>query len=193
MIARVLALLIVLCCNAALAQSTPECLGCENLTPTLEGQLSTPGDVRNLFVLNQICSGKGICKRRSEFEHPEWVETVLVKFVARFLERVDGWPGVLEGCGSYIVLGELFCADAMARQHIQVDLRTVMLAEGCGTDRDWLLIERIVRECLLESGNWVNLLGWLVIPLYRDQVRVDCLRDRAQAGLPLYTNAPSNP
>ena len=198
MIARALILLICAClCNTALAQSAgqsntqskPDCVTCESLISGLEAEPIPAGDVRNVFILNQTCIARTSCAIRQQFEHPEWLESVLTKFVGRFLQRQGDWPAVLEGCGKYVILGELFCADDMARQHIRVDLRITLAAEGCGTENDWRLVERIIRDCLLEVGGWVNVLGWLVVPVYRDQVRVDCLRDRAQSGLPLYVNA----
>lgn len=190
------ALIVLLCAcywNAAFAQSEPKCLTCESLIVGLEAEPIPAGDVRNLFVLNQTCIARSSCAIRQEFEHPEWLEAVLTKFVGRFLRREGDWPAVLEGCQKYIILGELFCADDMARQHIRVDLRGVLALEGCGTESDWRLVERIIRDCLLEVGGWVNTLGWLMVPVYRDQVRVDCLRDRAQAGLPLFTNTVTGP
>jgi hypothetical protein len=177
----------------AKSDEAPECLSCESLIAGLEAEPLPPGDVRNLFVLNQTCIARTSCAIRQEFEHPEWLEAVLTKFVGRFLKRQGEWPVVLEGCKAYLILGELFCADDMARQHIRVDLRVTLALEGCGSENDWRLVERIIRECLLEVGGWVNSLGWLMVPVYRDQVRVDCLRDRAQAGLGLYTNAPVGP
>lgn len=192
MIARALIVLICACFwNTAFAQS--QCLTCESLIAGLEAETIPAGDVRNLFVLNQTCIARSGCAIRQEFDHPEWLEGVLTKFVGRFLRREDDWPVVLEGCTKYIILGELFCADEMARQHIRVDLRVTLAREGCGTESDWRLVERIIRDCLLEVGGWVNVLGWLVVPVYRDQVRIDCFSDRAQAGLPLYTNAPVGP
>ena len=196
MIARALVLLICVCLgNSVFAQSNeqskPDCLTCESLISGLEAEPIPAGDVRNVFILNQTCIARTSCAIRQQFEHPEWLESVLTKFVGRFLQRQGDWPAVLEGCGKYVILGELFCADDMARQHIRVDLRVTLALEGCGAESDWRLVERIIRDCLLEVGGWVNVLGWLVVPVYRDQVRVDCLRDRAQSGLPLYVNAVS--
>jgi hypothetical protein len=199
MIARALILLICACFwntvfgGTVFAQSAPDCLTCEGLIAGLEAEPLPTNDVRNLFILNQTCITRTSCAIRQQFEHPAWLEGVLTKFVGRFLKRQGDWPAVLEGCTKYIILSELFCADDMARQHIRVDLRLTLALEGCGSENDWRLVERIIRDCLLEVGGWVNVLGWLVVPVYRDQVRVDCLRDRAQSGLPLYTNVPVGP
>ena len=157
------------------------------------------------FAKIQACIARKTCSQAKDgtINDPEWAETVVPKFIDRFLDQTGNWSQILELCenppatGLHIIfpfpilISQQWCARIMAKQHIEEDLGDALTStgkllgnpgRGCGSREDWDKVFDNIIECIPE-GELFDPLGFAEseVEERREDVRNSC---RIKAGLP---------
>lgn len=133
------------------------------------------------FVKNQLCIAQKACENREKFDDAIWLDNVLHDFVEAYIQKTNDWNKVIKKCETRQIVepfGGLFCQKDMAQYHIFTDLSHSVFAEGCGTYKDWKLLENAIRYCVKEA-HYPPIISQFVknrVITYRDQVRNQCLK-----------------
>jgi hypothetical protein len=157
------------------------------------------------FAKIQACIARKTCSQAKDgtINDPEWAETVVPKFIDRFLDQTGKWPEVLDQCQNSPLtnlvpqIAQLLCAERMAKQHIQNDLGDAMTQtgdqfgdplRGCAQfDEDWNRVFDNILECIPE-GNLPSDPFDLIDSFIKDQVNDmrndvrDSCRKKARGG-----------
>ncbi len=139
------------------------------------------------FLKNQICIAQKACTLEQSFENPQWLDEVLKDFIDAYVNRTNDWKSIIDNClkaNSNSKLGALFCQKNMAQYHINIDLAAAIEKNGCGTDKDWSILETSIKECV-DEAKYPIFIGPYVknrIITYRNQVRAECKKTENKKG-----------
>lgn len=168
--------------------------GCGKTVADLETVIKTADDPTRIFHQTQTCIAKKSCDLRCQMNNCKWMERVIPDFVTPYLQKKSNWLPVEQSCQeSLLPVGwarDRACAERMARLHISQDLLPALQKSGCGSDTDWLLVYSVIADCTSQSFS-SGLEQWfsrVVVGLYRERIRGNCLESRQQNGFPSAVN-----
>ena len=143
-------------------------------------------EVTKGFIRNQLCIAQQACLHQAEFNQPDWLERVIVRFIDPYTEQQHQWQQVIQHCQQRSPLNplrDLLCQRDMARYHIFTDLRVSLTETGCSTDSDWLRLQGYITNCIDEAGYQQPLAAYIKnrVITYRNQVRSQCIRQQGLA------------
>ena len=164
-------------------------IDCDEMVRRLKQLKIPPEDPRHGFYRNQTCIAEKACAARTSMENQGWLNKVVPAFVNPLLNQDGIWKRIMDTCKTKRPLGKFQCQDEMADYHIKKDLQSALNAEGCGTDADWRDVGNIIAECV-SKGVQDDLtpalqavgttLASYAVQASRDQVRVECLKQRSK-------------
>ncbi len=140
--------------------------------------LSTPSPTDG-FVKNQLCIAQYACENQNKFDNPAWLDSVLKDFVEAYLQKTNNWNKVINKCearNAFEPINGLFCQKDMAQYHIFTDLSYAVAKDGCGSDKDWNLLESAIRQCV-NDAKYPPIMSQYVsnrVITYRNEVRAHC-------------------
>lgn len=135
-----------------------------------------PGDG---FVKNQLCIAQKVCISHEKFDDAIWLDNVLADFIDAYLQKTQNWTTIIKKCEERKTLkplDALYCQKDMAKYHIFTDLSQAVSKNGCGTDKDWKLLENAIRQCI-DDAKYLPIINQYVknrVISYRNKVRAQC-------------------
>lgn len=131
------------------------------------------------------CIAAGACGLRCNMKNCDWLKEVIPLMSAKYLSQVDGWPAIIAKCqargqGSY---NDLLCLEEETRRLSATDLRSALIASGCGSEQDWQKVYGVIKTCTGESveqllpGALANTNYWAPYG-YRAFARTACITTR---------------
>lgn len=182
------------CSDAGICNPYPanSAFGCGKTIEQLASSQKSPSDPTRLFHATQACIAASTCDKRCTMDHCKWMDKVLPDFVSPYLAKQEKWKLIESQCRSRGTgwLADRLCAEAMARNHIFNDLLPALIKNGCGSSTDWSTVETAITSCTNRSftTSVERATSSMVVILYREVIRSQCLARRTAQSLPGFIN-----
>ncbi len=106
------------------------------------------------FVYNQTCIAIKACYDNNNINDISWRDKVITHFVDAYIYKFGDWNEIENSCQAYNKFNpikNLLCQRKMALHHIRKDLPNSLNYAGCGSQNDWQIMEKLIKDCINQA------------------------------------------